>query len=303
VSGEAGALLAAALWSVSVTILTVQTRRIGAISVNAVRSLSAALFVLLLIPFAGGLSDLRGISASSAVAVVGSGVLAMGLGDSLYFASLPLLGVSRAVPISNGLYPLLALLMAAVWLDENVTWLILLGTGLVIVGVSLLVGESSPAVAGDRNGSHGGPAGAPAGQWRRGLFLLILACVVWAVSTAWLKAGMGDLDVLAVGIIRIVINALILLPVAGLVGGRREIAGNGMRNTAALAAAGVLGIGIGSLFYIFAVQEVGAGRTAVLTSTQPLFALPLAVLFLREKITPKVVLGTALCILGIWFVA
>jgi len=303
VSGEAGALLAAALWSVSVTILTVQTRRIGAISVNAVRSLSAALFVLLLIPFAGGLSDLRGISASSAVAVVGSGVLAMGLGDSLYFASLPLLGVSRAVPISNGLYPLLALLIAAVWLDEKVTWLIFLGTGLVIVGVSLLVGERAPAVDGDGNGSHGGPAGATAGQWQRGLFVLILACVVWAISTAWLKAGMGDLDVLAVGIIRIVINALILLPVAGLVGGRREIAGNGMRNTAALAAAGVLGIGIGSLFYIFAVQEVGAGRTAVLTSTQPLFALPLAVLFLREKITPKVVLGTALCILGIWFVA
>jgi drug/metabolite transporter, DME family len=303
VSGEAGALLAAALWAVSVTILTVQTRRIGAISVNAVRSLSAALFVLLLIPFSGALSELRGISASTAVAVVGSGVLAMGLGDSLYLASLPLLGVSRAVPISNGLYPLLALLIAAVWLDENVTWLILLGTGLVIVGVSLLVGESSPAVAGDGNGSHGGPAGAPAGQWRRGLFLLILACVVWAVSTVWLKAGMGDLDVIAAGVIRIVINALILLPVAGLVGGRREIAGNGMRNTAALAAAGVLGIGIGSLFYIFAVQEVGAGRTAVLTSTQPLFALPLAVLFLREKITPKVVLGTALCILGIWFVA
>ena len=302
-SGEAGALLAAALWSVSVTILTVQTRRIGAISVNAVRSLAAALFVLLLIPFAGGLSELRGISASAAIAVVGSGILAMGLGDSLYFASLPLLGVSRAVPISNGLYPLLALLIAAVWLDEKVTWLILLGTGLVIVGVSLLVGERSPAVEGDGNGSHGDPAGATAGQWQKGLFVLVLACVVWAISTAWLKAGMGDLDVLAVGIIRIVINALILLPVVGLVGGRQEIAGNGMRNTVALAAAGVLGIGIGSLFYVFAVQEAGAGRTAVLTSTQPLFALPLAVLFLREKVTPKVVLGTALCILGIWFVA
>jgi len=303
VSGEAGALLAAALWSVSVTILTVQTRRIGAISVNAVRSLAAALFVLLLIPFAGGLSELRGISASAAIAVVGSGILAMGLGDSLYFASLPLLGVSRAVPISNGLYPLLALLIAAVWLDEKVSWLILLGTGLVIVGVSLLVGERSPAVEGDGNGSHGDPAGATAGQWQKGLFVLVLACVVWAISTAWLKAGMGDLDVLAVGIIRIVINALILLPVVGLVGGRQEIAGNGMRNTVALAAAGVLGIGIGSLFYVFAVQEAGAGRTAVLTSTQPLFALPLAVLFLREKVTPKVVLGTALCILGIWFVA
>jgi drug/metabolite transporter (DMT)-like permease len=303
VSGEAGALLAAALWAVSVVMLTVQTRRIGAISVNALRSLAAALFVLLLIPFTGALGDLRGISASTAVAVVGSGVLAMGLGDSLYFASLPLLGVSRAVPISSGLYPLLALLMAALWLDENVSWLILLGTGLIVAGVSLLVGESSRAVGGDGSGSPTGPAAATAGRWQRGLLLLILACVAWAVSTAWLKAGIGDLDVIAAGIIRTVINALVLLPLAGLAGGRREIAGNGMRNTAAVAGAGVLGIGIGGLFYIFAVREAGAGRTAVLTSTQPLFALPLAVLFLHEKVTPKVVLGTALCILGIWFVA
>jgi len=301
VSGEAGALLAAALWAVSVTILTVQTRRIGAISVNAVRSLAAALFVLLLVPFTGALGDLRGISASTAVAVVGSGVLAMGLGDSLYFACLPLLGVSRAVPISSGLYPLLALLLAALWLDEEVTWLILLGTGLVIAGVSLLVRERSSVVAGDGNGSRGDPAAATAGRWQRGLLLLILACFVWALSTAWLKAGIDDLDAIAAGTIRIVINALILLPVAGLVRGREEIAGNGMRNTAALAGAGVLGIGIGSLLFVFAVKEAGAGRTAVLVSTQPLFALPLAVLFLREKVTPKVVLGTALCILGIWF--
>jgi drug/metabolite transporter (DMT)-like permease len=301
VSGEAGALLAAALWAVSVVMLTVQTRRIGAISVNALRSLAAALFVLLLIPFTGALGDLRGISASTAVAVVGSGVLAMGLGDSLYFACLPLLGVSRAVPISSGLYPLLALLLAALWLDEEVTWLILLGTGLIIAGVSLLARERALPDAGDGDGSRGDPA-ATAGRWQRGLLLLILACFVWALSTAWLKAGIDDLDAIAAGTIRIVINALILLPVAGLVRGREEIVGNGMRNTAALAGAGVLGIGIGSLLFVFAVQDVGAGRTAVLVSTQPLFALPLAVLFLREKVTPKVVLGTALCILGIWFV-
>ena len=302
-SGEAGALLAAALWSVSVTILAFQTRRIGALSVNAVRSLSAALFILLLIPFCGVLNDLRGISASTAFAVVGSGVLAIGLGDYLYLASLPRLGVSRAVPISNGLYPLLTLLIAALWLGEDVTRLVILGTGLVIVGVSLLVQERTPAVEGDGNGSSARSTGATGGRGRMGLLLVILACVAWAASTVWLKEGIGDLDAVAAGAIRMITNALILLPVVALVGGTREIVGNGMRNNAALAIAGVLGIGIGSLFYIFAVQEVGAGRTAVLTSTQPLFALPLAVLFLREKITPKVVLGTALCILGIWFVA
>jgi uncharacterized membrane protein len=44
------------------------------------------------------------------------------------------------------------------------------------------------------------------------------------------------------------------------------------------AVAGILAGGIGSLFYIAAVQEAGAGRTAILTSTMPLFTLPLTVL-------------------------
>jgi drug/metabolite transporter (DMT)-like permease len=301
VSGEAGALLAAALWAVSVAIFGAQTRRVGAIYVNVVRSLAAALFVLLLLPFSGALSELRGISASTAVAVVGSGVLAMGLGDSLYFASLPLLGVARAVPIASGVYPLLTLLIAALWLDEKVTWLILLGTGLIVVGVSLLVGESPLADAGDRSPAR--PNGAAAGHWKRGLFLLIVACVTWALSTNWLKAGIGDLDAIAAGTLRIIVNALVLLLAAGLVRGRPRITSDGIRGAAPIALAGVLGIGIGSLLFIFALKEAGAGRTAVLVSTQPLFSLPIAVLFLREKITPKVVLGTALCILGIWFVA
>jgi len=300
VSGEAGALLAAALWAVSVAIFGAQTRRVGAIYVNVVRSLAAALFVLLLLPFSGALGDLRGISASTAVAVIGSGVLALALGDTLYFACLPLLGVSRAVPIASGVYPLLTILIAALWLDEEVTWLILLGTGLIVVGVSLLVGESPLADAGDRSPAR--PSGADAGRWRRGLLLLIVACVTWALSTNWLKAGIGDLDAIAAGTIRIVVNALVLLLAAGLVRGRPRITGDGIRGAAPIALAGVLGIGIGSLLFIVAVKEAGAGRTAVLVSTQPLFALPIAVLFLREKVTPKVLLGTVLCLLGIWFV-
>jgi uncharacterized membrane protein len=35
----------------------------------------------------------------------------------------------------------------------------------------------------------------------------------------------------------------------------------------------------------------------------PLYSLPLAILFLREKVTLPVVLGTVVCILGIWLVA
>jgi drug/metabolite transporter (DMT)-like permease len=303
VSGEVGALLAAVCWAVSSTIFTAQARRIGPLSVNAVRSFFAALFVLLLVPFFGSIGELREMSVSTLVALVGSGILAMGLGDSLFFASLPLMGASRAIPISNGLYPLLALLLATIWLGEEATWLVLLGTALIIVGVTLLVGERTPAVGEGATGAGVVGAAMAGGQWRKGLLLLAVACVVWAFSTTWLKAGGGDADVLAAGTIRIVINGLILLPLAYRWEGKKDLLSNGVRDTVALAAAGVIGIGIGSLLYIFAVQEAGAGKTAVLTSTLPLFALPLAVLFLHERITAKVVGGTALCILGIWFVA
>jgi drug/metabolite transporter (DMT)-like permease len=73
-------------------------------------------------------------------------------------------------------------------------------------------------------------------------------------------------------------------------------------SVASVVVAGILAVGIGSLFYIAAVEEAGAGRTAILTSTMPLFNLPLAVLFLRERVTPHLVLGTVTCVAGIWLI-
>ncbi len=47
--------------------------------------------------------------------------------------------------------------------------------------------------------------------------------------------------------------------------------------------ASLVGTGLGSLLFVLAIQMVGAGRTAVLTSTAPLMAIPLAVLWLHER--------------------
>ena len=69
-----------------------------------------------------------------------------------------------------------------------------------------------------------------------------------------------------------------------------------------LGTAGVMGAGVGSMLYVLAVQQAGAARTAILSSTAPLFALPMAALLLHERITPRVVAGTLLSIVGIWLV-
>jgi drug/metabolite transporter (DMT)-like permease len=297
VPGEASALLAAALWAVTAIILTAQTQRIGVIPLNALRSLFAVAFVLLVVPFSGAVGELREMSVATAVSMVGSGILAMGVGDSLYFGSLAIMGAARAVPISVGLYPLLTFLVAALWLDEEVTWIVLLGTALIVVGISLLARGRESLVE-----TAAGRAGVTGGRWQTGVLLVLLASVSWALSTTWLKAGSGNLGPVAAGSVRITATSLVLLPWA--YRWRRDvgIGDLGARNMATIALAGVLGVGLGMFLYIFAVQDAGAGKAAILVSTMPLFSLPLAVLFLAERVTVGVLVGTGLCILGIWLV-
>jgi drug/metabolite transporter (DMT)-like permease len=67
-------------------------------------------------------------------------------------------------------------------------------------------------------------------------------------------------------------------------------------------AAGVLGTGLGSILFIYAVEDLGAARTAFLTTSAPLFALPMGVLFLSDSVTRRVLAGTLATIGGIWLV-
>ena len=69
-----------------------------------------------------------------------------------------------------------------------------------------------------------------------------------------------------------------------------------------VAVAGFFGMGLASLFYVASIKLVGATIGAVIGSTSPLFALPFSVLYLKEKITWRGVLGTIATIIGIWLV-
>ena len=67
----------------------------------------------------------------------------------------------------------------------------------------------------------------------------------------------------------------------------------------ALLFAGLIGTGLGSLLFIYAVQEAGAGRAAVATAVSPLFAVPLGAIFLGERMSLWVVVGAAVAASGI----
>ncbi len=291
--GEAKALLAAALWATCGIVFAAQVRRLGPVALNVIRCSAAVLFICLLAPFMGAGDELRHVSAATVVAMIGTGILATGLGDSLFFVSLPTLGASLAVPVSSSAYPLLTLFIAAVWLGESVTIAVVAGSVLIVLGIFLLLWRTEPVVTPSVDVQQ--PSGVGV---RAAVLLLMVATVFWTASTLWLRAGTGNLGPASAGLLRTGAAGAFLLAALRPLEGKRASRFD-VGSAIWVAVAGIIGLGLGSLFYIAAVEEAGAGKTAVLTSTMPLFNLPLVVLFLKERVTPRIVFGTITCVAGI----
>lgn len=136
------------------------------------------------------------------------------------------------------------------------------------------------------------------------LLVMLVPAVFWAISSVWLRSVSEDFDAAAVGVVRLPLVVLILMAFA-----YRRRDSSLRRNTislrghGALAASGILGTGLTLLLFIWALQQIGPGQTAVLFSTSPLFALPMGFLFLRERPTLGVVLGTGVAVAGIVLLA
>jgi drug/metabolite transporter (DMT)-like permease len=291
--GAAAALASSAMWALTSVLLTSQTARLRPLLMSAIRSLTASLILIGLLVATDGLVQWREMTFITGVSMMGSGVLGQAVGDTLYINALGFLGVTRTFPITNSAYPFLTFLLAVLLLGESVTWLLPFGGGLIVLGITWIVLEQRRADADD----------ATRVQLGRGVLFAVAAALAWASATVWLRGQQGNLDAIGAASLRIpAASAAVFATLAATRG--RQPAGYGItpRSIAIVAVAGLLGTGLGSILFIYAVEHTGAARTAFLTTSAPVFALPMGVVFLSERLTPRVLLGTVATIAGIWLV-
>lgn len=289
--GEASALGASFFWALTSVLVQSQSRRLGAIALTGLLCGFASAFYLILLFLTGKAVELWNIALFLLLILLVATLVGRILGDVLWVKSIQLVGVSRCLPVSTSSYPLFTLLLAFLLLGEPVTPLLILGILLVAGGIGLLA--RSGAQAGDN------PSPAPWASIRIGVSLAALAGLFWAVETTLLKRGLEDLHPITVSMVQFPVAAIVLLFLAQRQQGGVGLKRCGWEGTAAIAGAALLGLGVGSLLFLFALTWTGTATVAVLTSTSPLFALPLSVLFLKERVTRRVVAGTLLCLAGI----
>lgn len=286
--GEFAALGCALTWALTSILIKQPVIRMGAIAVNLLRTWVAAFLFLAVLAATGRVSLLLSLSPYTVFALILSMAIGLGVGDTLYFHSMRLIGVSRALPIS-GSYPFPTLILAVIWLGEPLTWLHAVGTLLIVSAIYLLsLPSGKTAVATARE------------DLRRGVLLAVFAALLWAFSTALLKSGVAETDVVVANSIRLPAAGVVLLGMALRQPGGLSVRGVGVGTLVVVLASGVLGTAAGSALYLTAVIHAGAAKAASLQSVSPFFAAPLAFLFLKERVSRSILAGTALSVAGIW---
>ena len=71
-----------------------------------------------------------------------SGIIGLGIGDTLYMVGLKSVGVSRAVPLA-ATYPLFSLLWSVLLLGQAVSYTAVVGAGAILVGIWLLTRQKN----------------------------------------------------------------------------------------------------------------------------------------------------------------
>jgi drug/metabolite transporter (DMT)-like permease len=282
-----GALCAtgsALTWSLINLLVRTLSPAFNSVALNALRSTVGSVLIVAWIAAMDGLGGLTDMSARAVWLLAISVVLAVGVGDTIFFESVKWLGLVRAMTMSM-VYPLFAALLAALLLGEAPTLQVSVGGLLTLSGLILTVR------------AKGGEAPAH-GRFRLGLAAALVAALAWAVSVILLKPALEEVDAVRSQAIRLPLAAAMLWATPWAWSTHRPLREQGRAGLWQLFALGALSAA-SSILFVAGVRHAGVAVATVLSSTAPVFALPLGFFFLGERVAPIAVAGIILTIIGI----
>ena len=277
------ALGSAMSWSVTSLMVSALTPGIGSFTINAARTTLTAAIVIGWMLLAGGLDTVLTLSIGGLALLAVSIVLAIPIGDTIFFESAQRLGLGRAMTISMS-YPVVAASLAALLLGERLSAPIVVGGLLTLAGLGLIVMARVE------------PPGEPR-PWR-GVVEALLAALAWGVSVVALRVPLDEIDPVSAQAIRLPVGAVMLWVTPWALRGVPALLRGGWPLFVRLLALAAL-TAVSSVMYSASVKYAGVAVASVLSSTAPLFAVPLGIVFLNERLPALALLGAVVTVAGI----
>lgn len=288
--GEIAALSAALIWAIASFIYLKLGRRMSPLILNGTKS-AIAILLLLVTLWVWQISPAV-LTRQALLFLLLSGAIGIGIGDTAFFGSINQLGPRRAL-LMESLAPPLAALIAVLFLQETLTATAWIGIFLTVGGVAWVVMEQGPAASRQARSPH---------LWR-GIGLGFVAALSQASGAVLSRAALVEsgISTLWSTLIRLLAGVLIIALWLGKQSDELEDLKwlRSPRTLAIVAATAFASTFLGIWLQQTALKFTATGVAQSLTSTSPLFALPLAV-WAGERLSYRAVFGVVMALAGIW---
>ncbi|MEM2914784.1 MAG: DMT family transporter [Candidatus Bathyarchaeia archaeon] len=276
---ETLALVTALLWAGSTVALRDPLKEIDPLSVNALKTLFAALSMLPIFFIAGEINsqlDIYGLFLVTIAAILG-----FGLGDTLFLRSISLIGVSKSYTIAYT-FPFFTMLLGILMLGEPFLMNHLIGITFIFLAIIFVASEKSNKA-----------------QIRsKGVILALTTSIIWSIAMTIAAFGLATISTISANTVRYPFLLLVLIFLSRPWTRKCQIS---RRNLILLAISGTLGMAIGGITFLFSIQLIGVSKATALGASSPFWASIMSALWLKEKVTWRIMLAAILVVFGICF--
>jgi len=280
--GIMAALGSAASWSVGALLFSRLGESLSSFAMTLVKGLVSIFLLGLFTLLMGGVSDIGG---KAYLYLIVSGLLGIALSDTFFFSALKELG-PRAIVLLTTIGQVFTVLLAVIWLGESLPLYGWIGITLIVAGITL----------GMLPGSSG------QGQSTlKGIAFGLISMLSMSVSVILSKKGLEGTSTLYATLIRMLAGTAGML-FTGIVTMRLKSWIIPFKDSRLIwrffMAVCVITFG-GFWLTMVAFKYTSVAIANSLISTEPLFILPLSVIFLKEKLTAWALTGAVIATAGV----
>lgn len=290
--GEIAGILSAIFWALSATLFSAGTARFGVGPVNRVRLLIGLCLFMIMNMFIDGSPLPFGADPIKWVYFGASGILGLALGDGLMYTAYNMIGTRLAMLVTAFL-PILSSLFAWLLLHETLPPLAFVGISLTVMGVGIVVLERKEI----------GQSGSNRKTYLLGLLASAGAVLLYAMGNILSKLGLMDGFSSVSGVTMRLMFANLVAWVPALLARQNDHFFDKFRENPKIMRMVLIGSVIGPFGGVWmafvALQNAKVGIASTLTSTAPIFLLPIARFVYKEKLSWRAVAGTLLAIAGV----
>jgi len=291
--GEIAGLLTSVCWAFNSVVFTLAGKRVGAVTVNAVRLWTAFPALLLLHWLLFGTPFPFAIEPSRFFYLGISGLIGFVVGDAMLLESFLLIGPRLAMLLSL-LVPVFSTLLAWVWLGERLIAMEIISILVVIGGVAWVVLEETAPI--DETAPRSPQ------KYRRGILLAVGGAVGQAVGLLFSRLGLaGGYSAISATLVRVGVAGVAMM-LFGLFQGSLHAHVAKIKDKKVMLEIGsgaLTGPVLGVILSLVAIAHAHIGVASTLMSLTPLFLLPVSHFLFKEKITSRAIIGTMIALLGV----